>query len=151
MGFESPAKRESRTSSHDFDSALDQAELLLQGVDRTREWTRSARAAQLGLPIIVALALTITIGTHSLNATRAFLTVAICVLITAPIVGWIELAVIVPAKRRISRDERAMLDVIGMLRELLVSVAADEGWSAVRQRLTKARIARFPIGSRTFR
>jgi hypothetical protein len=151
VDFESPAKREARTTGDDFDSALDQAELLLQEADRTRYWTRFVRAAQLGLPIIVALALTITIGTHDLTANKAFLTVAICGLITAPIVGWIELAIIVPAKRRISRDERAMLDIIGMLRELLVSIAADEGWSAVRQRLTKARIARFPIGSRSFR
>jgi hypothetical protein len=151
VDHEPDIKREFRTSGKDFEFALDQAESLLREVDRASDRARLGRGLQAGIPFILALVLTIIIGTHAVSAWRVVVTVAICALIVIPVAAWIEIGVVLPAKRRISRDERAMIDVIGMLRELQVAVASDENWSAGRQRLIKARIARFPIGSRSFR
>jgi hypothetical protein len=151
VDHESRAGKESRTNGDDFEFALGQAENLLQRVEHERDVVRYGRTAQVIVPVLVALSLTLIIGTHALSAARTLVIVVVCILIMAPIVTWIEVALIGPARRRASRDERAMLDIIGMLRELQVSVAADGHWSAGRQRLTKARIARFPIGSRGFR
>jgi len=78
-------------------------------------------------------------------------TSAVCAGVLVLLVSWAEIALVLPARKRVSRDERTMIEIVNLLRELQVSVGADENWSAARQRLVKARIARFPIAGRGLR
>jgi hypothetical protein len=138
-------------SSADFEEALSRAEALLAEADRGRDRARLVRAGQVGVAALVALALAISAGTAGVSAATVLITSAVCAGILVLLIGWAEVALILPAKRRISRDERAIIEIVSLLRELQVSVGADENWSAPRQRLVKARIARFPIAPRGLR
>jgi hypothetical protein len=138
-------------SSADFEEALGRAETLLAEVDRARDLARLIRAGQVGVVALVAFALAISVGTAGVSAVSALITSAVCAGVLVLLIGWAEVALVFPARRRISRDERAMIEIVSLLRELQVSVGADESWSGPRQRLVKARIARFPIGARGLR
>jgi hypothetical protein len=139
--------RPDRTSGADFDSALERAESLLQEADRARDRFRILCAAQVMLPLAITVALAIAIGVSGVHLGRAVTTTLITWGIAALLDATIHVALVLPVRRRVGRDERVMLEIVGMLRELLMSVAEDEKWSASRLRLAKARIARFPIGS----
>ena len=146
MPVESSGRPEVRTSGADFDSALERAESLLQEADRARDRFRILRAAQVMLPLTITVALAIAIGVSGVHLGRAVTTTLITWVIAALLDATIYVALVLPVRRRVGRDERVMLEIVGMLRELLMSVAEDEKWSASRLRLAKARIARFPIG-----
>ncbi|HEX4833816.1 MAG TPA: hypothetical protein VH478_22305 [Trebonia sp.] len=140
--------RESPTSGEDFEIALLQAESLLRDVDRSRARVRLTQALSLGIPLAVAVMLTLAIGAGSVGALTALILAAVCAALAALAVGWLQLFILVPAVRRIGRDERAMVEITGVLRELMGTVSEREGWSASRKHLARTRIARFPISSR---
>ena len=140
--------REPPTSSTDFEFALARAEVLLREVDRSRDQARRLRSLQAAIPLFVALAAAIAIGASGESFVRAVVMIVVCAVIATLAMGMMQVNMVAPAVRRISRDERAMLEIIGILRELLGAVADNEQWSASRERLARTRIARFPIGPR---
>ena len=141
----SASDRES-TKGDDFDLALARAEMLLEKIDRSRQHARWLRSLQGVIPLVVALALTLTAETGGVTLLKTLTVAVICGAITILAIGWIQISVLRPIARRIGRDERAMLEIVGVLREILGSVADNEHWSAGRQWLARTRIARFPIG-----
>lgn len=152
MKLEPGSVRPPRMSSADFEEALGQAEALLGEADRARDRARLVRAGQVGVVALVALALAISAGTTvKVSALSLAVTSVVCAGVLVLLIGWMEVALVLPARRQISRDERTMIEIVNLLRELQVSVGVDESWSAARQRLVKARIARFPIAGRGLR
>jgi hypothetical protein len=151
VSLEPSGKRAPRMSTEDFQAALDQAEVLLGEADRGRDRIRTVRAGQAGLAAIVAVALTIAVGASRASIFAEIATAVVCAVIVILLAGWAEVALIRPVRKRVNRDERTMLEIISLLRELLTSVADDETWSAPRQRFARARISRFPIAARGMR
>ena len=142
------AARESLTSAEDFEIALAQAEALLRNVDQGRARVRLVQSLSVGIPLAVAVALTLAIGAGGSDATTATVLAAVCAAFTAVFVGWLQAFVLIPAGRKVRRDERAMIEIIDVLDELVGTVADREGWSTSRKHLARTRIARFPIGAR---
>lgn len=129
----------------EFDVALLKAEQLLDSYDRGRAYIRLSTVAMLA----AALAVVIPLGV--IAASVAPLVAA--VIIAAGLVGVALLITVLLRHTRdlvamVRRDERAMLEVIDMLRELLPDVAREEGWGPARYQIAAARVSRFPIGGR---
>ena len=152
MKLEPGSARAPRMSSADFEEALGRAEALLKDADRARDRARLVRAGQVSVVALVASALAISAGTTvGVSSLSLAITSAVCAGVLVLLISWAEIALVLPARKRISRDERTMIEIANLLRELQVSVGADESWSAARQRLVKARIGRFPIAGRGLR
>jgi hypothetical protein len=49
-------------------------------------------------------------------------------------------------KQQLARDERALFDVVSILREAQASIAKEENWSPLQQAEFRIRLARFDIG-----
>jgi hypothetical protein len=49
-------------------------------------------------------------------------------------------------KQQLARDERALFDVVSILREAQASIAKEEHWSPLQQAEFRIRLARFDIG-----
>jgi hypothetical protein len=137
------------TSWVDIDIALTLAESLLTQTDQSRRRTQEVMGLQAGVAIgAVTLSLVLPLANDA-NPVSAVSSAAIglvaAILITAA--GYI--LAIVPTRRRIRRDMRSMFEIVDPLREVATFVARKEQWSNTRQVVTRARLARFPIGSRS--
>jgi len=129
----------------EFDAALDKAEQLLGFYDRGRAHIR------LSYVLMLASALAVVIPLGVVAASEAFPG-----LLGITTVGVVGVALLVVMLRRhvralsatVRRDERAMLEVIDVLRELLPDVAKEEGWGPARYQIAAAWVSRFPIGGR---
>jgi hypothetical protein len=136
----------SPASGADFDEGLDRAEALLREVEQGQVRVRGALALALAIPLVVALILTLAIGVSDLTVVARFILVVFGAVLVVVASGSLLAFVIAPGAQRLSRDEYAMIEIVGVLRELMGTVAEREGWSAIRQHITRTRIARFPIG-----
>ncbi|GAA1659113.1 hypothetical protein GCM10009765_05580 [Fodinicola feengrottensis] len=127
----------------DFDQALRVAEQLLSGVDRGRHRVGEARMLQ----ILVLLAGAVIAVAAAVLSSPTVAIIAVVAAILGLLAGHILL--VVPLGARVLRDERAMVEIITVLRELHPHVAEREAWSAVRDRFARERISRFPVAERT--
>src|SRR5271155_3355437 len=127
-------------TTSDYDAALHQAEILLSDADRARDLARLVRIGPAVFAFLIAVALVISAAVTGMPVVNLLIAILVCGAIVAIAVVLVETIFVQPLKRRIGRDERVMLDIIGPLREPLVSVARDESWSPSRQRLARARI-----------
>ena len=57
-----------------------------------------------------------------------------------------EIGYVAPWKKRIRRDQRAMLGIVELLRETEGSVAVKNNWSALERAQFRIRLSRFEIG-----
>jgi hypothetical protein len=141
-GVSPPESRKPRRalSGAEFDAALSKAEDLLTDCDRARNRNLIVAVFVLGVW---------TLAAAPVAASRAVGVVALLVcVVVALVTGAGAVVVALRGHDNRVRDERAMLELVGLLREMLPRVAEAEGWSSVRYRLVEARIARFPIGPR---
>jgi hypothetical protein len=138
--------KQSPTSGADFDDGLDRAEVLLREVEQGRARVRGALALALVIPLVVALTLTLAIGVSDLTVAARFILVVFGAVLVVVASGSLLAFAIAPGVQRLTRDEYAMIEIVGVLRELMGTVAEREGWSATRQHVARTRIARFPIG-----
>lgn len=125
----------------DFDQALGVAEQLLAGVDRGRHRVGEARILQVLILLTGAV-----VGLATL-----FMPVVAVAAVVAALLGLVagHILLVVPLGARVLRDERAMVEIITVLRELHPHLAERESWSAVRDRFARERISRFPVAERT--
>lgn len=136
----------SRLNGREFEDALGHAETYLKAYEETVVRTRllaSAGTASLAFGIgmtAVALATFVNGGVHAAGAAL------ICAAVLFVFTGITIYGHGVRLRLAGQRDERAALDIIHILRELLPDIADMERWSPARYQLTKARVARFPIG-----
>jgi len=143
--------RGSPTSGADFDDGLSRAEALLRDVDRGQFEARMLQLVATGGILGVAFAVALAIAATSLSVIAATAVAAVGAGTAVLGLWFLGAGVMRPLARRVARDERAMIEIIGVLRELMGVVAEEEKWSASRQQLAKTRIARFPIGPRGLR
>lgn len=130
----------------EFDEALGRAERLLDSFDRIGARARVSSVLVAGSALAAFLLLALIVAT-GLPAAAA---VAVAVVGVAgeglTIVAILRHVRALHAMAR--RDERAMLEVVDMLRELLPDIAKEEGWGPARVQIAAARVSRFPIGRR---
>jgi hypothetical protein len=141
----------SPTSGKDFDEALVRAETLLDLVDRGHLRARTVQSVSFVLILAVAFGVTLAIGANRLGVLSAVTLSLAAAVIAALGAGCLTTLVLYPIAKQVRRDERAMIEIIGILRELVELVARSENWSTARQQIARTRIARFPIGSRGIR
>lgn len=133
-------------SGADFDEALQVAERLLAGVDNGRHRVGVARVMQALLFLVSTLAV-VAAAIFSTIAVTALVAIAVWIAACLAFVATHALLV-APLAARVLRDERAMIEIITVLRELHPHLAEREGWSSIRDRFARERISRFPIAER---
>ncbi|WP_163509491.1 hypothetical protein [Fodinicola acaciae] len=128
-------------SGADFDEALQVAERLLAGVDHGRHRVGVARVLQ---TLVLLIGILAVVSLTPVSLTYAVLTglAALLAFLAA------HLLLVRPLGARVLRDERAMIEIITVLRELHPHLAEREGWSSLRDRFARERISRFPIAER---
>lgn len=129
----------------EFDRALDKAERLLDSWDRSQSQLRLTTALISVSVLVTATLLAVVAASATLAVTIPVLAVAAAGLGLAAF--WLNryLRALHVVSRR---DERAMLEVIDVLRELLPDIARAERWGPARYQITTARVSRFPVGRR---
>jgi hypothetical protein len=141
----------SPTSGKDFDDALVRAEILLDHVDRGHLRARTVQSIAFILILAVVFGVALAIGANRLGALAAATLSLAAGVIAVLGAGCLTTLVFYPIAKQVRRDERAMIEIIGILRELVELVAQNENWSTARQQIARTRIARFPIGSHGIR
>jgi hypothetical protein len=141
----------SPTSGEDFDEALVRAEILLDHVDRGHLRARTVQSISVTLILAVTFGVALAIGANHLGALSAASLSLVAAVIAVLGAGCLTTLVLHPIAKQVRRDERAMIEIIGILRELMELVARNENWSTAHQQIARTRIARFPIGPRGIR
>jgi hypothetical protein len=144
-GVSPPESRKPRRalSGTEFDTALAKAEDLLTACDRARNRNRI-------IAVFVLAVWTLAAAPVAASPTVSVAPLLVCV-VAALVTGAGAVMAGLSGRDNRVRDERTMVELVGLLREMLPRVAEAEGWSSVRYRLIEARIARFPIGPRSRR
>lgn len=128
----------------EFEHALEKAEHLLAAVDRNAGRVRAAYAwlsvAVVGLsaPLFPLLSLGASTGFGYVGMSLAGIVLA----------AFLFTGHVAKLRTEERRDERAMFEMIDILRELLPDVAEKERWGPARYKITVARVSRFPVGRR---
>lgn len=135
------------TSGADFDAALAQAEALLEQID----WADRRVANLTGLAVAgvaFELALATVLSVASVSGVSRLVLLLGAVAVAVAVVLAVDRVAIRPLRRSCARDERAMIEIVDLLREVLPFVTKRENWSNTRYQVARTRIARFPIGLR---
>ena len=122
-----------------------QAEALLERIDRADRLLADRR----GLVVVGAvyggvLAVVFSVLPVSGVSRLALVLVAIVAVAAVLAVGRVTVR---PLRDERARDERAMIEILDVLREVLPFVAERESWSNTRYQGARTRIARFPIAA----
>jgi hypothetical protein len=126
----------------EFEHALEKAEHLLAAVDRN---AARARAASAWLAVAVVALVVPVFPLLSMGTGYGYVGVVVAGAALAFVLFSGHVAKLRTEERR---DERAMFEVVDILRELLSDVAEKERWGPARYKITMARVSRFPVGRR---
>ena len=142
------------SSESDFSDTLNHAEALLSLWESDSDRLRLLRALIGGLAFGTLAALALAVAAMSLalggSAPKATLVLTAGILLGIAVAFafvvlslWTRL--ILPLTRRLQRDEHAIAELLGMLREVLPLVRDDPDMSFVRYQTFKTRLSRFPV------
>lgn len=145
--------RENR-SDFDLEAALSYAEMLLtkSNLARSRLWRMRLSQLALAFTFIYAGIIAITSLFYDHEGLAEFLVSAIG---TAIGVLVLSLLFLIAREAQFTTRERlrevqAMIEIVGIVRELLPSIADRERWSEPRRLLMHARLARFSISYKSY-
>lgn len=145
-GDERPASAQV-TTWEQLNQAIAMAEGLLDRAERTATQCRILRAAEVGITALAIFTVTGWIGlSRFIGGTRLTIVSVIGVLIGIFVATTIFLLVEVPLRKRLARDSRAIVEIVGLVQELKHLVAGYEEWSELQSDLFDLRVSRFPIG-----
>ena len=149
-GDEGP-KSSGVTTGQQFEDALRTAEALMRQADCEQERADRLLAAEIGtIAITIAIAIIIAIvGLSSGFAGRVLVVIVggLAGLVVAAAMHFTVRARLIDQSRR---DEQAAIDVVSLLREVVMLIPEVENWNETQQRLARARLSRFPIGTTRF-
>jgi hypothetical protein len=135
------------TSGVQLGHALAIAERLLEQTERTSERRRIVRITETSVLGLVALVITGWVGLdQSAGWVRLISVSLVWLLLGVSLAAAIHLVLEIPLRKRSDRDARALVEVAGLVRELMPLVARHEKWNELQMDLFKARLSRFPIG-----
>ena len=135
-----------QTTAAEFDEALNHAERLLRTVRELRQTVSRLRVVQATATAVWILAGAVFLTRAATSPTEAVLFVVATALALAGIVLGVESLTIRPLMPRIRREERTMIELVDMLRELSSHLARREGWSDMRRFLVRIRLEQFSVG-----
>ena len=153
MATESTSNPSSKaTSTADFNEALTVAEQLLANVEHLHERMQLWRIAQwaTGLVPLIFFLVTLSPGRLPSSGRLAALSAGIAIAIVILIVVVQRLA-IATLRKRVERDGRNIVELVGALREVMPMISESGRWSPTEIRVARTRLSRFPIGTRGFR
>lgn len=135
-------------SAEDLESALEQAERVLDSFDRITRELRTLQLVRTGALLAGLLA-----GIVSFAATHLPVAVAILLFVVSTIAGLAASFLLGPtatwAQLQRDRDLSSLVEISRVVRDVLPVVAKQEEWSELKRLTLRARIARFPISERT--
>lgn len=135
------------TSGVQLGHALAITERLLEQTEKTSERRRIVRITETSVLGLVALVITGWVGLdQSAGWVRLISVSLIWLLLGVSLAAAIHLVLEIPLRKRSDRDARALVEVAGLVRELMPLVARHEKWNELQMDLFKARLSRFPIG-----
>jgi hypothetical protein len=135
-----------------FDRFLAECEARLATIRRARTRLRKARYAQIGggMVVLVAVALPLAGPIAPMRQSGAQVVASLLIGVAGMLVIFVvQVALIVPSRRKIVMDEHVMLSDVNQLRELFVNLARQERWGSDRMRATRKRLSQFPIEGET--
>ncbi len=135
-----------RTSGVEFEQALDRAELLLGGVREMRSSIRRLTVTQISTVGVASVVVVIVLTVDRLSAALALALALMAAIATVVFMLAVQIMLVRPLRPQIRRDERAMIELVDMLRELTPHLSRREQWSDVRRLLVRTRLERFPVG-----
>jgi hypothetical protein len=140
------------TSSGQLDHVLDVTEILLERAEQAATWCRALRATEVGVVALAVFVLTGWVGlSHDIGGARLVIVSVIGLLVSVFVSAAIYFLVEAPIRVRITRDATAIVDVVGLVRELMPLVAQHEKWNELQTHLMSSRLSRFPIGPKGIR
>lgn len=143
---EHPASQE-MTTKIELEHALEIAEKLLYRTERTSERCRIMRSAEAGVVGLALFAITGWVGLDRYAGWERLTSVSLIgVVISFSVATVIYLVLEVPLRKRIARDARAVVEMVGLVRDLMPLVARHEKWNELQRNLFRSRLSRFPIG-----
>lgn len=135
------------TSSRQLDHVLDVMESLLERAERATTRCRVLRATEVSVVALAVFVLTGWVGlSHDIGGVRLAIVSVIGLLVSVFIATAIYFLVEAPLRVRLARDARAIVGVVGLVRELMPLVAQHEEWNELQMHLMSSRVSRFPIG-----
>ena len=146
------ASLDKMTSGADFEDAILAAEAFMGQAEKEAERCRIllvAEGAVVGLTIAV-IALCVGVS-HLVSDWRLGVVSAVVLAFGLITAAAIHRLLVFPLRKRVRRDSRAVVEIVGFLREIMPMISEREGWSETQMLVARTRIARFPIGAKAFR
>lgn len=125
-----------------FESAITGAEQLLKVVDRAVLLSGLLRSVQVAGAVVGASVTIAAVVTPGLQWVISLALVGVALMVVPMLM---ESLILSSLREQIRRDQVAIAETVNELRELLGSVAIEEGWSRSTYRLMRVRIERFPL------